>query len=120
MADRVARAELAAERETRRASQEAGRAQAAEAALIRLQDTLDHLRARDRQASEEARQPLVSADRHQARIAARRRRVGADRTLAEQQVERIILHTGREAGGTGTEYRQDRTLLPGQPHREVA
>jgi len=46
MADRVARAELAAERETGRASQEAGRAQAAEAALIRLQDTLDHLRGR--------------------------------------------------------------------------
>lgn len=120
MADRVARAELAAGREARRASREAGRAQAAEAALIRLQDTLDHLRARDRQASAEACQPLASADRHQARIAARRRGVGTDRTLAEQQIERVVLHTGRETGGTGTKDRQDRTLLPGQPHREVA
>jgi hypothetical protein len=44
MADRVARAELTAERERRDAAREAERARAAEAALIRLQDSLDALR----------------------------------------------------------------------------
>jgi hypothetical protein len=62
MADRVARAELHAEREQRRASREAERARAAELALVRLQDTLDHMRRRNRQTSGEAchsaRQPI--------------------------------------------------------------
>jgi hypothetical protein len=121
MADRVARAELHAEREQRRASREAERARAAELALIRLQDTLDHLRKRSRQTSGEACPPATLPDRHQARIAAGRRRVGADRALAEQQVERIILHARGEARRAGPEDGQDRALLPpGQLHREVA
>lgn len=44
MAGRVAQAELELLREQRRTRQEARRAEAAEAALVRLQDTLDQLR----------------------------------------------------------------------------
>lgn len=44
MADRVARAELAASRAAAATGQAEARARAAEAAMIRLQDNLDHLR----------------------------------------------------------------------------
>ncbi|WBV45454.1 hypothetical protein [Pseudoroseomonas cervicalis] len=48
MADRVARAELALLREEHRRLLKAKRAEAAEAALVRLQDTLDQLRREQR------------------------------------------------------------------------
>ncbi len=44
MADRVAQAELLAGREAAAAGKAAARAAAAEAALVRLQDSLDHAR----------------------------------------------------------------------------
>jgi hypothetical protein len=46
MADRVARAELLAQRQATQARQAAARALAAEVALVRLQDSLDHARRR--------------------------------------------------------------------------